>query len=54
MKRDALEAIRLMAVERVRGGERTSSVVASFGFHRTTIYKWLYCPPRRLSVLLPH
>ena len=36
-----LETIRLMAVERVRDGERPSSVVASFGFHRTTIYKWL-------------
>ena len=36
-----LEAIRLMAVERVREGERPSSVVASFGFSRTTIYKWL-------------
>jgi transposase len=36
-----LETIRLMAVERVRNGERPSSVVASFGFHRTTIYKWL-------------
>jgi transposase len=31
----------MMAVERVRDGERPSSVVASFGFHRTTIYKWL-------------
>src|ERR1700760_2176348 len=48
MKRDGrgldhrtLEAIRMMAVERVRDGERPSSVVASFGFHRTTIYKWL-------------
>ena len=48
MKRDGrsfdhrtLEAIRLMAVERVRGGERPSSVVAAFGFNRTTIYKWL-------------
>lgn len=48
MKRDGrsfdhrtLEAIRLMAVERVRDGERPSSVVASFGFSRTTIYKWL-------------
>jgi transposase len=37
-----LETIRLMAVERVRDGERPSSVVASFGFNRTTIYKWLY------------
>src|SRR5205085_8932467 len=36
-----LEAIRLMAVARVRDGERPSSVVASFGFHRTTIYKWI-------------
>src|SRR4051812_17373495 len=36
-----LEAIRLMAVERVREGERPSTVVASFGFSRTTIYKWL-------------
>jgi transposase len=48
MKRDGrsldhrtLETIRVMAVERVRDGERPSSVVASFGFHRTTIYKWL-------------
>jgi transposase len=30
-----------MAVERVRDGERPSSVIASFGFSRTTIYKWL-------------
>ncbi len=48
MKRDGrgfdhrtLEAIRLMAIERVREGERPSSVVASFGFSRTTIYKWI-------------
>ena len=48
MKRDGrsfdhrtLEAIRLMAVERVREGERPSCVVASFGFSRTTIYKWI-------------
>jgi transposase len=36
-----LEAIRLMAVERVRDGERPSSVVASFSFNRTTVYKWI-------------
>ena len=36
-----LEAIRIMAVERVRDGERPSSVIASYGFNRTTIYKWL-------------
>jgi transposase len=48
MKRDGrrfdhrtLEAIRLMAVERVRDGEPASSVIASYGFSRTTIYKWL-------------
>jgi transposase len=48
MKRDGrkldhgtLETIRLMAVERVREGEPASAVVASYGFSRTTIYKWL-------------
>ena len=48
MKRDGrglahqmLETIRLMAVERVRDGERPSSVVASYGFNRTTIYRWV-------------
>lgn len=30
-----------MAVERVREGERPSSVIASYGFNRTTIYNWL-------------
>jgi transposase len=48
MKRDGrsfdhrtLEAIRLMAVERVRDGEPPATVIASYGFSRTTIYKWL-------------
>ena len=48
MKRDGrkfdhgtLEAIRLMAVERVRDGEAPSTVIASYGLCRTTIYKWL-------------
>ena len=48
MKRDGcgfdhgtLETTRLMAVERVRDGERPSPVVASYGFNRTTIYRWL-------------
>ena len=48
MKRDGrsldhqtLEVIRKMAVERVREGESPSTVVASYGFCRTTIYKWL-------------
>src|SRR5450755_3747377 len=48
MKRDGrkmdhgtLETIRLMAVERVREGEVPSVVIASYGFGRTVIYKWL-------------
>ncbi|MFO1083437.1 MAG: hypothetical protein U1E21_02635 [Reyranellaceae bacterium] len=47
MKRDGrkldhktLEAIRLMAMERLGEGEAASSVMESFGFCRTTIYKW--------------
>ena len=48
MKRDGrsldhrtLEAIRFMAIERVREGERASEVIGAYGFHRTTIYKWV-------------
>jgi transposase len=48
MKRDGrtldhqtLEVIRLMAVERVREGERAAEVIESYGFNRTTIYKWI-------------
>lgn len=48
MKRDGrtfdhqtLEAIRLMAIERVREGEAPADVIASYGFNRTTIYKWI-------------
>jgi transposase len=36
-----LEEIRKMAVARVREGEAPSAVVASYGFCRTTIYRWL-------------
>ncbi len=36
-----LETLRKMAVERVRNGEAPSVVMASYGFCRTTIYKWL-------------
>jgi transposase len=36
-----LEEIRRMSVERVRDGEEASAVIASYGFCRTTIYKWL-------------
>lgn len=48
MKRDGrtldhgtLETIRKMAVQRVQEGERPSEVIASYGFHRCTIYGWL-------------
>jgi len=48
MKRDGrtfdhptLETIRLMAIERVREGDSPSEVIASYGFNRTTIYKWI-------------
>ena len=36
-----LEQIRLMAMKRVREGEEPAAVIASFGFCRTTIYKWM-------------
>lgn len=36
-----LETIRTMAVARVREGEQPSAVIASYGFHRCTIYRWL-------------
>lgn len=38
---ETLEHIRRLAVERVRKGEKPSEVIASFGFSRTAIYKWL-------------
>jgi transposase len=47
MKRDGrkldhktLEELRLMAMERLSEGERPAEVMRSFGFCRTTIYKW--------------
>ena len=48
MKRDGctlhhatLETIRLLAIERVREGESAATVIASYGFDRMTVYKWL-------------
>lgn len=41
LDRQTLEAIRLMAIERVREGERASDVIEAYGFSRTTIYKWM-------------
>lgn len=39
--RKTQEAMRLMAVQRVREGEAPAAVMASYGLCRTTIYKWL-------------
>jgi transposase len=36
-----LGTIRLMAIKRVREGERPSVVIASYGFHRSVIYRWM-------------
>ena len=41
LSHDTLETIRHLAVQRVKEGERPSSVMASYGLCRTTIYKWL-------------
>ena len=41
LDRATLETIRLMAIERVREGESPTEVIASYGFNRTTIYKWI-------------
>lgn len=39
LSRDALEAMRLIALERMREGEAPAAVSASFGMHRTWAYK---------------
>jgi transposase len=36
-----LEQIRLVAIRRVREGEDPGVVITSYGFNRTTIYKWM-------------
>jgi transposase len=41
LERAAQERIRILAVRRVRAGERPSSVIRSYGLCRTTIYRWL-------------
>src|SRR5882724_8035167 len=45
------EHIRLMAVRRVRDGERPSEVIRSYGLCRTTIYKWLRASRRGETAL---
>ena len=41
LNHEALEHIRKVAVARVKSGERPGAVITSYGFARTTIYKWL-------------
>jgi transposase len=41
LDRATLETIRLIAIERVREGEAPATVIVSYGFNRTTIYKWI-------------
>jgi len=41
LNHEALEHIRKVAVARVKAGERPGAISTSYGFARTTIYKWL-------------
>lgn len=41
LSHETTETIRLMAVHRVKEGEKPSSVIASYGLCRTSIYRWL-------------
>ena len=42
-----LEHMRILAVERVLGGEKPSAVAKSFGIYRTSIYRWLRAHRKR-------
>lgn len=46
LSHETSEQFRLMAVRRVKEGERPSEVIASYGLCRTTIYKWLRAAQR--------
>jgi transposase len=46
LSHEASELIRRLAVARVKQGERPSSVIASYGLGRTTIYPWLRAAKR--------
>lgn len=47
LSHETSEHFRIMAVRRVRDGERPSSVMQSYGLCRTTIYRWLRTAKRR-------
>lgn len=46
LSHEASEAIRIMAIKRIREGEKPSEVMRSFGLCRTTIYKWIKAAER--------
>lgn len=46
LSHETSEFIRLMAIRRVKDGERPGSVIRSYGLCRTTIYKWLRAEKR--------
>ena len=46
LSHETSEKIRIMAVRRVREGERPSDVIRSYGMCRTTIYRWLRAASR--------
>lgn len=41
LDRQTQEAIRLMAIERIREGERPTEIIEAYRFNRTTVYKWI-------------
>jgi len=46
LSHETSETIRHLAVQRVQDGERPSSVIASYGLCRTSIYRWLRAAQR--------
>lgn len=47
LSHESTETIRLMAVKRVKEGERPSDVIKSYGLCRTSIYRWLRAEKKR-------
>jgi hypothetical protein len=59
MKRDGrtlnhatLEVFRVLALRRVKEGEKPSEVVKSLGMNRTSIYRWLRAAPWAAQVCI--
>lgn len=46
LSHETSETIRIMAVKRVKEGERPSAVMKSYGLCRTTVYRWLRAEKR--------